>query len=76
MDLELLKQQAAIYALEHVQSGMVVGLGSGSTANYFIKALGEKLKRGELSDIVGVPSSKRSEDLAKELDIPLSRLIP
>ena len=44
MDLEHLKQQAAIYALEHVQSGMIVGLGSGSTAMYFIKALGEKLK--------------------------------
>ncbi len=76
MDLELLKQQAAIYALEHVQSGMVVGLGSGSTATYFIKALGEKLKRGELSDIVGVPSSKRSEELAKELEIPLAELSP
>lgn len=74
MDLELLKKQAAMYALEHVQSGMIVGLGSGSTATYFIKALGEKLKKGELSDIVGVPSSKRSEELAKELGIPLSEL--
>jgi ribose 5-phosphate isomerase A len=74
MDLESLKKQAALYALEHVQSGMVVGLGSGSTATYFIKALGEKLKRGELTDIVGVPSSKRSDELARELSIPLQEL--
>jgi ribose 5-phosphate isomerase A len=74
MDLESLKKQAALYALEHVQSGMVVGLGSGSTATYFIKALGEKLKRGELTDIVGVPSSKRSDELARELSIPLREL--
>jgi ribose 5-phosphate isomerase A len=55
---------------------MTIGLGSGSTATYFIKALGEKLKRGELSDIIGVPSSKRSEELAKELNIPLADLTP
>lgn len=76
MDLEHLKQQAAVYALEHIQSGMVVGLGSGSTATHFIRALGEKLKRGELTDIVGVPSSKRSQELALELGIPLSDLTP
>ncbi len=76
MDLEHLKQQAAIYALEHVQSGMIVGLGSGSTAIYFIKALGEKLQRGELKDIIGVPSSKRSQELAQELGIPLAELTP
>jgi ribose 5-phosphate isomerase A len=76
VNLESLKQQAALYALEHVQSGMTLGLGSGSTANYFIKLLGEKLKQGELTDIVGVPSSKRSEVLAKELGIPLVDLSP
>jgi ribose 5-phosphate isomerase A len=76
MDIEHLKKQAAVYALEHVQSGMVVGLGSGSTATYFIQALGEKLQRGELSDIVGVPSSKRSQELALELSIPLQELTP
>jgi ribose 5-phosphate isomerase A len=74
VNIESLKQQAAVQALSHVQSGMTVGLGSGSTATYFIKALGEKLKTSELKNIVGVPSSKNSETLAKELNIPLTEL--
>jgi ribose 5-phosphate isomerase A len=74
VNIESLKQQAAVQALSHVQSGMTVGLGSGSTATYFIKALGEKLRMGELKNIVGVPSSKNSETLAKELTIPLTEL--
>jgi ribose 5-phosphate isomerase A len=74
VNIESLKKQAAYQALEHVQSGMRLGLGSGSTATYFIQALGEKLKTGELKNIVAVPSSKRSETLAKELGIPLEEL--
>jgi ribose 5-phosphate isomerase A len=74
VNLESLKKQAALQALEHVQSGMTLGLGSGSTATYFIQALGEKLKTGALKDIVGVPSSKRSETLARDLGIPLEEL--
>jgi ribose 5-phosphate isomerase A len=74
MNLESLKKQAALQALEHVQSGMTVGLGSGSTATYFIQALGEKLKTGDLKNIIGVPSSKKSETLALELGIALEEL--
>jgi ribose 5-phosphate isomerase A len=74
VNIESLKQQAALQALSHVQSGMTVGLGSGSTATYFIQALGEKLKTGELKNIVGVPSSKNSESLARDLNIPLVEL--
>jgi ribose 5-phosphate isomerase A len=74
MNIESLKQQAALQALSHVESGMTLGLGSGSTATYFIKALGEKLETGKLKNIVGVPSSKQSETLAKELGIPLIEL--
>jgi ribose 5-phosphate isomerase A len=74
VNIESLKQEAALQALSHVQSGMIVGLGSGSTATYFIKALGEKLRAGELKNIVGVPSSKNSETLARELGIPLQEL--
>ncbi len=74
MNIESLKKQAALQALEHVQSGMTIGLGSGSTATYFIQALGEKLKTGELKTIVAVPSSKQSEILAKKLAIPLVEL--
>jgi ribose 5-phosphate isomerase A len=76
VDIESLKQQAALQALGHVKSGMTLGLGSGSTATYFIQALGEKLKSGELQTILGVPSSKRSEILAKALGIPLIELSP
>jgi ribose 5-phosphate isomerase A len=76
VNIEFLKKQAAYQALGHVQSGMKLGLGSGSTATYFIQALGEKLKTGELKDVVGVPSSKRSETLARELGIALEELSP
>jgi ribose 5-phosphate isomerase A len=74
VDIESLKKQAAYQALGHVQSGMTLGLGSGSTATYFIQSLGQKLKTGELKNVVGVPSSKRSETLARELGIPLEEL--
>ena len=48
-----MKQAVAAAATEQIQSGMVVGLGSGSTAALMIQALGAKLKSGELRDIVG-----------------------
>ena len=65
------KQKAANRAAEFVQSGMVVGLGSGSTANLATRRIGERLKSGELKNIVGIPSSARTERLALELEIPL-----
>jgi ribose 5-phosphate isomerase A len=69
-----LKQQAALKALDYVQSGMVLGLGSGSTSVYFIDFLGEKLKSGELKDILGVPTSLATANRAKTLGIPLATL--
>lgn len=66
------KQQAAAKALEFVQSGMVLGLGSGSTAKIFVDLLGEKLKSGELKDIVGIPTSEATAEQAESLGIPLS----
>ncbi len=67
-----LKEEAAREALKYVQSGMVVGLGTGSTAKYFVEMLGDALKKGDVKDIVGVPTSKSTEELAKSLGIPLS----
>lgn len=67
-----LKELAAEEALKYVQSGMVLGLGTGSTAKYFVEMLGASLKNGGLKDIVGVPTSKSTEELAKSLGIPLS----
>jgi ribose 5-phosphate isomerase A len=69
-----MKQAVALAATEQIQSGMVVGLGSGSTAALMIEALGERLKRGELHDITGVTTSFQGEVLAAELGIPLKSL--
>ena len=69
-----MKQAVALAATDQIQSGMVVGLGSGSTAALMIEALGERLKRGELQDITGVTTSFQGEVLAAELGIPLKSL--
>ena len=68
------KQAAAEAAIKYVQSGMIVGLGTGSTADYFIIALANALKSGTLRDIRAVPTSKQSERRAHELNIPLASL--
>jgi ribose 5-phosphate isomerase A len=66
------KEAAARASLEFVKDGQVVGLGTGSTAAYFIKLLGEKVKSG--LRITGIPTSVRSRDLAQSLGIPLTTL--
>ncbi|UCH25908.1 MAG: ribose-5-phosphate isomerase RpiA [Trueperaceae bacterium] len=70
-DSALQKVRAAKEALTHVESNMLVGLGSGSTAHYAIEALGDLLERGELTDIAGVPTSEASGALARKRGIPL-----
>lgn len=69
-----LKEQAAAKALEYVESDMILGLGSGSTAAKFVELLGDKMKKSELTNIVGVSTSEGTEELAKNLSIPLSSL--
>jgi ribose 5-phosphate isomerase A len=69
-----MKQAVALAATEQIQSGMVVGLGSGSTAALMIQALGARLRSGELTDITGVTTSFQGEVLAAELGIPLKSL--
>lgn len=66
-----LKRQAAAKAVEYLESGMVVGLGSGSTATFAIHELARLLKNGGLKDIVGIPSSTPTEEIANSLGIPL-----
>lgn len=75
-DLEALKKEAAIRAVELVQSGNRVGLGTGSTAKYAIEEIGRKLAAGELTGIVGVATSEASEKLAREVGIPTENLDP
>jgi len=69
-----LKKLAADKAVEYVESGMVLGLGTGSTAAFAVARIGELMKAGELKDIVGVPTSKRTAEQAASLGIPLSVL--
>ena len=57
--------QAAWQAVEYVKSGMVVGLGTGSTAAFAVDRIGQLLKEGGLTDIVGVPTSVRTYEQAK-----------
>jgi ribose 5-phosphate isomerase A len=51
---------------------MVVGLGTGSTTQFALERLGELIRSGQRSDIVGIPSSLRTEKAARELGIPLT----
>ncbi|KAI3915368.1 hypothetical protein MKX01_035627 [Papaver californicum] len=69
-----LKKLAADKAVEYVRSGMVLGLGTGSTAAFVVSKIGELLKSGELKDIVGIPTSTRTYEQALSLGIPLSVL--
>jgi ribose 5-phosphate isomerase A len=66
------KQKAAFFAAGLVESGMVVGLGTGSTTQFALQRLGERIRSGELRDIVGIPSSLRTDEAARELGIPLT----
>ncbi|MBN2334474.1 ribose-5-phosphate isomerase RpiA [Candidatus Bathyarchaeota archaeon] len=68
------KRRAALKAVSHVRSGMVLGLGSGSTAAEAIRALGDKLRSGELNDIRGVPTSYQAIQEAVKARIPLTTL--
>jgi len=72
--VKLMKQEVGKAAATHVRSGSIVGLGTGSTTAYTIQFLGDRLKSGELKDIVGIPTSFQAEVLAKQYGIPLTTL--
>jgi len=69
-----MKQAVAQAAVDQIQDGMILGLGSGSTAALMIEALAQKIKTGEIKDVVGVTTSFQGEVLATELAIPLKSL--
>lgn len=70
-----LKKQVGYKAVDdYVKSGMIVGLGTGSTAYFAVERVGEKLKSGELKDILAIPTSVRTKEQAEELGIPLVTL--
>lgn len=72
MDARSLKIEAARAALGHVEGGMRLGIGSGSTAEEFVRLLGKKVAAG--LEIVGVPTSERTAALCRELGVPLTTL--
>ena len=71
-DLNRWKQAAAESAVAQVTNGMIVGLGSGSTAAFAVQALGRRVREG--LRITGIPTSERTAGAARALEIPLSTL--
>ncbi len=69
-----LKEQAASRALNYVQAGMTLGLGTGSTTAYFVDLLGERVKSGSLRNIQCVPTSVGTAERARHWGIPLTTL--
>ncbi|GCE20278.1 ribose-5-phosphate isomerase RpiA [Dictyobacter kobayashii] len=67
------KQMAGVAAANLIQEGMVVGLGTGSTAAYLVQALSQRIQQG-LQIVGAVPSSQATYDLAASLNIPLTDL--
>ena len=67
------KQAAGIAAAEHVKTGMILGLGTGSTVAFFLEALAERMAK-EGIEVIGVPTSMDTADKCKELGISLATL--
>ncbi|MDJ1184749.1 ribose-5-phosphate isomerase RpiA [Roseofilum casamattae] len=72
--VKLMKQEVGRAAAAKVKSGTIVGLGTGSTTAYAIEFIGDRLKAGEIDNIVGVPTSFQAEVLAAKYNIPLTTL--
>ena len=72
--IEEAKKRAAAQAVDQVESGMVLGIGSGTTTAEAIKIIGQRLEDGQLRDIKGVPTSYHSIQEAVKARIPLTTL--
>ena len=68
------KRAAAERAVDLVESGMRLGLGTGSTARHVLDVIAERLRDDSLHDIVGVPTSSQTAEYAKRVGIPLTTL--
>lgn len=69
-----LKRKAAERAARYVESGMRLGLGTGSTAAHFVDVIGERVRSGRLTGIVGVATSRATIEHARHVGIPLATL--
>jgi ribose 5-phosphate isomerase A len=72
MDIDAQKRAAAARAVEFVQPGMRIGLGTGSTARHFVELLADRVRAG--LDIIAVPTSEATRGDAKRLGVPLTDL--
>jgi ribose 5-phosphate isomerase A len=72
VNMDQLKRQAAAKALEHVEDGMKLGLGTGSTAKHFVELLGQRVAGG--LRVIGVPTSEATRADAERCKIPLTTL--
>ncbi len=70
----LMKQEVGKAAANRVQSNSIVGLGTGSTTAFALQYIGERLQKGELTNVVGVSTSFQAEVLARQYGIPLTTL--
>ncbi|HET9982646.1 MAG TPA: ribose 5-phosphate isomerase A [Longimicrobiales bacterium] len=73
-EVDRLKRDAAERALDFVEDGMVLGLGTGSTVRHLLELLAERRKAGALRRVIGVPTSRATEWLARELGLRISSL--
>lgn len=74
MDTNHLKEKAAQHAVQEIASGMIIGLGTGRTANFAIRLLAQRLRQGDLTDIIGIPTSETTARLAQAEGITLGTL--
>ena len=74
MDIDELKRRAAEKAVEFISSGMIVGLGTGSTAVHATRAVGRMIQEGRLQNVLGVPTSEVTAREALEWSLPLTTL--
>jgi ribose 5-phosphate isomerase A len=71
---EQLKRKAAERSVELIEDGMLLGLGTGSTARHVLEVIAQRRRNGELSNIRGVPTSRATQEHAASLGIPLTTL--
>lgn len=74
MNSDTHKQQAAQRAVNFIRSGMIVGLGSGSTVKFALEEIAVRIRSRRLENILGVPSSSVTDRMARDLQIPLTSL--
>jgi ribose 5-phosphate isomerase A len=70
-----LRQKAAERAISYVQDGMALGIGTGKTTTLFIDLLGEAIQKGDIKDILAVPTSEASASRLRSCGIPITNLV-